>query len=180
MATDLGVESFLGDADADELGNADAREKLALATRYLANWYKATSDSDNKAVWYQKIDTLRNKVESLYTELTADDNPFLSPSEVTEYNGVSANWAELWRDLNFSTDTIDVSLINQAADLATTIIKAPTVAIPNLMEALGKLVNDSVGKFMAQAYPVILLIGGVAVVYVFRKPLATLASKVSA
>jgi hypothetical protein len=174
MATDLGVESFLGDADADGLGNADAREKLALSTRYLANWYKATSGSDNKDVWYQKIDALRNKVETLYSQLTADDNPFLSPVEKSDYNAASGAWADLWRQLTLSEDTVDISLLSQAADFATTAIKAPTVIIPDIMEQLGKLVNDSVGKFFAQIWPVltVVIIGGV--VYVFRKPLSKL------
>jgi hypothetical protein len=174
MATDLGVESFLGDADADGLGNADAREKLALSTRYLANWYKATSGSDNKDVWYQKIDALRNKVETLYAQLTADDNPFLSPVEKSDYNAASGAWADLWRQLTLSEDTVDISLVNSVADFASTAVSAPGVIIPDLFEKAGSLINDSVGKFFAQVWPVltVIVIGGA--IYVFRKPLSKL------
>lgn len=178
MATDLATESFLGDADADELGNSDARDKLALATRYIANWYKATSGSDNKDVWYQKIDALRSKIETLYSQLTNDQNPFLSPVEKSDYNTASGAWADLWRQLTLSTDTIDVSLISQAADFVTTTLRAPGIAIPNFFQSVGGIINDSVGKFMAQVWPVLIIVTIGGIVYVFRAPLSRLASGV--
>jgi hypothetical protein len=171
---DLATESFLGDADADELGNQDARAKLALATRYIANWYKATSGSENKDVWYQKIDSLRSGVQTLYTQLTADGNPFLSTQQKSDYNAVSGNWADLWRQLMLSTDTIDRTLMSQAADFVTTTLNAPGIAIPAIFQSVGGIINDSVGKFMAQVWPVIIIAGVAGGIYLFRAPLSRL------
>lgn len=176
MALDLGVESLLGTSDDD--GSPGLRDRLALATRYLANWYKATSSSDNKDVWWQKIDTVRAKVEATYNELLQPLNSgFLSRQAKADYDDASASWADLWRQLQTSDDTIDVSLLSQLADFGTTLIQAPGLIIPQITDSLGKALGDGTARFFAAAWPFLIGAGVALGVYVFRRPLAALVSK---
>lgn len=185
MALDLGAANILGDPetagdqgtplDADEM-----RAQLALSTRYLANWYKATDGSDNQAIWYQKIDALRAQVEGTYKEMLSDDNLYFPTTQAkVDYLAASNNWAQLYLQLQLSADTLpQASLIDEAANVISAGIKAPTVVIPNLFSEIGKVLNSSLGNFLAQAWPVvtIVVIGGV--VYFFHKPIRKLAEKV--
>lgn len=172
----LGVESLLG-PDADGQAAQDVRDRLALATRYLANWYRATKGSDDQDVWWQKIDALRTKVERAYALAgTADNQLFLGRSALAAYADAAQDWPELWRDLKLSSDTLaEPSLIDRAADFTTN----PLAFLPSLSEAFAKAVGDSLAAIARQLTP--WLIAGVVVggVYVFRKPLVALASKVS-
>jgi hypothetical protein len=173
---DLASESFLGFADG-ELAST-LRERLALATRYIANWYKATKGSDNQDVWWQKIDALRAKVEATYSALLQPANAtFPSNKVVADYNEASAAWAQLWRELTLSADTIDISLISQLADFGTTLINAPGLLVPQLADSLGKALGDSAARFFAQAWPFLLAAGVLGTVYIFRRPLVALAQR---
>lgn len=176
MSQDLGIESFLGTADG-ELAQ-DLRDRLALATRYIANWYAATEDSDNKDIWWAKIDVLRGKVESAYKRLLAPQNvTFLGRSDVAAYDDASAAWASLWRELTLSPDTIDVDRLSQVADLFTTIVQTPAAIITQVGNELGKAVGGAAGGFLARAWPYLLGAGVIVAVWTFRQPLAALASK---
>lgn len=171
MGTDLGVENLLGIDGTGQL-SSDLRESLALATRYIANWYKATKDSDNKDVWWQKIDTERAKVEAAYNLLLqADQNPFPGNTGIAAYSDAASGWPQLWRDLSLSPDTIDTSLLNSAADFFTTVAEAPGLIIPQIGNELGKIVGGTLGNFLAQTWPYIALVGAAGVIYVFRGPL---------
>jgi hypothetical protein len=173
---DLSKENFLGISDG--LTGAEMRERLALSTQYIANWYKATEDSDNKDVWWQKIDALRAKVESTYAELQQPANQyFAGRKEKADYDEASAAWAQLWRELILSTDTIDISLLDQLADFGTTLINAPGLLVPRLAESVGKALGDSASRFFTQAWPFLLAAGALGVVYIFRRPLVALAQK---
>lgn len=176
MGVDYGAENVLSFADG-ELA-ADLRDRLALATRYLANWYKAVDDSENKAVWYQKIDTLRAKVEGAYQLLLDPANKtFPGNKEVAAYNDASADWAGLWRELTLSGDTIHMELLQQVADFVDMLVQTPALLATTIGNELGKAVGGAAGSFLARAWPYVigaLVVGGV---YIFREPLSKLASK---
>lgn len=176
-----GVEGLLGDWDADELrvDVQTAVDRLALATQYLANWYKATSDSSNKDVWWQKIDTLRRKVEDAYKLLTPwVGKSFPKRDAVDAYKAAAISWPGLWRDLSLSPDLIDVSLLSQTADFGETLFRTPGLLIPQIGNELGKIVGGTLGNFLRQTWPYLAVAGGLGLVYIFRGPLMRLASKV--
>jgi hypothetical protein len=174
---DLGAESLLG-PDADEDAQT-LRDRLALATRYLANWYKATKDSAGQAVWWQRIDAERTKVEAAYSELAKQENTYFAGRIAKAYYmDAAAGWPQLWRDLKLSADTLpDPSLLDSAADLLTTIAHTPSAAIADVGNEIGKAIGGSLGNLWRQAWPWLLVAGGVGVVYMLRKPLALAASK---
>lgn len=173
---DLSKENLLGISDG--MTGAEMRERLALSTQYLANWYKATADTDNKDVWWQKIDALRAKVESTYAELQKPENQYFAGHvEKADYDEASAAWAQLWRELTLSPDLIDISLLSSLSDLGTTLINAPGLLVPQLAESVGKALGDSASRFFTQAWPFLAAAAALGLVYIFRRPLVALAQK---
>jgi hypothetical protein len=159
----LGASSVLGIADGEL--TADLHSRLDLALQYIANWYKATKGSDNQDVWWTQIDQVRAKV----------DDVFPSSSEVAMYNDASASYAALYTQLYASYDTLpQPALIDQAADLATTIVQTPSYVITWLAGLVGKTVNDAAKNLFLEAWPVLLVAGAAGVLYLFRRPLSRL------
>lgn len=164
----LGVESLLG-PDADGVAAPDARDVLALASRYLANWYKATKGSEDQDVWWQRIDTERAKVELAYKLASQEDSTyFLTRAAKAAYTDAAHDWPQLWRDLKLSADTLpEPSLIDEVASIVT----APFSILPTLGNEVGKAVGGAVGNLVRQVFPYVLLTGGIIVVYTFREPI---------
>jgi hypothetical protein len=183
MATDVGVESLLGDWDADDLAVdvQTARDRLVLATRYLANWYAATKDSDNKAIWWQKIDDLRTRVEAAYAVLSKPENtgPFPHPEAKAAYQVAALAWPGLWREITLSGEVnIHFDLIDQAADLLTTIAHTPGAIVRDIGNEVGKAVGGAAGNLLRWTWPYLILAGALGTVYIFRAPILKWASKV--
>jgi hypothetical protein len=178
---DLGVESLLG-PDAEGELSQDLRDRLALASRYIANWYRATKGSDDEAVWWQRIDAERAKVDAAYRALnTADNYTFPGMKERALYADAAMGWPQLWRDLNLSADTLpSPGLLSSAADLVTTIAETPAAIIPFIGDQIGKAAGGAAAKIWDGAWPLIVVVAGVGLVYVFRAPLVRLAGKVGA
>jgi hypothetical protein len=174
-SVDLGVESLLG-PDAAEPAQI-LRDRLALASRYLANWYKATKGSDNKAVWWQRIDAERAKVEAAYSEYSKPENlTFGGRTASALYLNAAQDWPQLWRDLKLSPDTlVEQSLIDSVADVFT----APFSVLPTMGNEIGKAIGGALGGLVRQLFPWLLAAGAVGLVYVFRAPLARAASQVA-
>lgn len=167
-STDLGQSSLLGFADGEL--SADLHDRLDLALQYIANWYKATKGSDNENLWWAQIDQVRAKVETAEREITSSD-VFPNTAEVNLYNDASGAFAGLQQKLYLSYDTLpQPALIDQAADLATTIVETPSYLITKAAGLVGQTLNDAAKKFFLEAWPV-LLVAGVAV-FVLRKPIA--------
>ena len=175
---DLGVESLLGDVDADALDAQEARDRLALASRYIANWYKATKGTGNQDIWWQKIDVERAKVEAAYN-LASDMSSagFLTSAARIAYRDAAAGWPGLWRELELSADTLaDPSLISQAASL----LEAPLAFIPTVTENVSKAIGNTLGAFFRPLVPWLILGGVVGGVYLLRKPIGKLLGEVGA
>jgi len=172
----LGPESLLGVDAQGELAQ-DARDHLALATRYLANWYKATKGSPDEATWWQRIDTERSRVERAYKLASEPGNEtFLGAAARAAYVDAAAEWPQLWRDLKLSADTLpEPSLLDQAATLAT----APFAMLPTLGNEVGKAIGGALGALVRQLFPWILVAGVGGVVYAFRVPIGRVLSKVA-
>lgn len=172
----LGAESLLG-VDAEGEAAQDVRDRLALASRYLANWYRATKGSDDQATWWQRIDDQRRKVEDAYELASASGNElFLGTAARAAYVDAAAGWPQLWRDLKLSADTLpEPSLLDQAASLAS----APFAMLPTLGNELGKAIGGALGSLVRQLFPYILVAGAAGVVYVFRAPIMAVVAKVT-
>lgn len=173
----LGPESLLGDASMLD-DAADGRDRLALALRYLANWYRATKDSKDKELWWQRIDMERAKVERAYKGAADPFNAlFWGNTMVDLYNAAAKDWPQLWRDLKLSPDTlVETTLLDKAAS----VLESPLAFLPTLANNIGDAIGGSIGNLTRQLFPWILLASGVGLVYVFRKPLLAAAAKVSA
>jgi hypothetical protein len=165
----LGPESLLPPADGDLA--ADVHDRLDLALRYLANWYKATDGSANKAIWWAQIDHVRTKVEA--AERAIDPGAvFLGNTEINLYNDAAANFPQLWRDLTLSADTLpQPGLLDVAADFLDTLIETPGYVVTKAADAAGRALGQSAKDFVYQAWPFFLLAGLAAGVYFFRAPL---------
>lgn len=165
---DLGAAGQLGRADGEQ--SADLHDRLDLALRYIANWYKATKGSANQDVWWAKIDQVRAKVETAERTITSDD-VFPSSSEVAMYNDASDSYAGLFTELYTSYDTLpQPALIDQAADLTSTIVEFPSYVVTKAADLVGKTIGDSAKALFVETWPVLLAAGVLA--FVFRKPLA--------
>jgi hypothetical protein len=176
-ATTSGPEGLLGYAD--DLDAQTMRDRLALATRYLANWYAATKGSDNQDVWWARIDQLRAEVEGSYSEMSQDANTyFAGKTAIANYNQASNDWNSLYNDITLSIDASQLSVINALPDLPSAILQAPGVILPQIGNELGKIIGGTLGQFLRQTWPYLIVAGAVGLVYVFRGPLSKLAGKV--
>jgi hypothetical protein len=173
---DLGVGNFLGTGDGTP--SADLHANLDLALQYLANWYKATKGSDNQDLYWAQIDQVRAKVE--LAERTIDPaNIFPSNSEVNLYNDASAAFADEYQTLALTVDTLpQPALLDQAADVVTTIVEMPSTIVTKLANVVGSGLGNATKQFFLTAWP-FLAVGAVVLgVYVFRRPLLRLAGSV--
>lgn len=172
-AINLGPESLLGIPDgamAQEL-----RDRLDVALRFLANWYKATKGSADQAIWWLKIDQVRAKVEAAYKSFTPADL-WLRDSAVALYNEAAAAFPPLWRELTFSADTLpSPSLLDYPAAYLDAVIETPGYLIHKIGKSLGDGIGGALGALTEKLWPYLLVAGVVAGVYVFRAPLLALA-----
>ena len=175
--TDLGPESLLG-FDAEGQHAQDVRDRLALATRYLASWYKATKGSERQAMWWQRIDDEREKIERAYSLACADGNEtFLNLPARAAYVDAAETWPALWRDLKLSADTLpEPSLIDAVAGIAS----APFAMLPTLSNEFGKALGDSLGNLGRRLFPWLLVGAAAWGVYTFREPLTRALNKAAA
>jgi hypothetical protein len=175
---DLGAEGLLGDVDADALDAQEARDRLALALRYLANWYRATKGSAGPDIWWSKIDHERALVEEAYRQASDMSSAgFLTHAAREAYKAASMEWAPLYRELKLSPDTLtSPGLIDEAASILT----APLAWVPTFTEGLAKSVDQSLSAVARTLAPWLLAGSAVAVLYIFRKPIGAVIAKVSA
>lgn len=176
---DLGPEGLLG-PDAEGEDAQALRDRLSLASRYMANWYKATKGSDNQDVWWQRIDAERTKVEAAYAEMIKQENTFFAGTVARGlYADAASTWPQLWRDLTLSADTLpDPTLIDQAAGVLTMIGHTPAALVADVGNEIGKAIGGGLGNIWRQAWPWLLVAGGFYAVYTFRRPLAAVIGKV--
>lgn len=173
--TDLGPESLLGTPDGEDAPTL--RDRLDLALRYLANWYKATKGSDNQDTWWFKIDQVRAKVEAAYKSFSPADL-FLGNDAEALYNTAALAFPQLWRELTLSRDTFpSPGLLDVAADISDTILETPGYVINKLGDSLARGIGGAAGSLLEKLWPYALLVGGAWLLYEFRAPLLRLVGK---
>jgi hypothetical protein len=168
----LGPESLLGPGDGETA--ATLHDRLDLALRYIANFYKATADSDNKAIWWTKIDQARVKVEA--AERALDPGlVFPGNKELALYNDAAADFPSLWRELYLSPDTLPKrDLLDVAASAFETAIEIPGYILTSAADAAGSALGNSAKQFLLGAWPFLLAAGIGLLAYGFRRPLGRL------
>jgi hypothetical protein len=166
----LGPESLLSPGDGETA--ATLHDRLDLALRYIANWYKATADSDNKAVWWARIDQSRAKVETA-ERLLDPSIVFPGNKEIAAYNDAAADFPQLWRDLTLSPDTLPHrELLDLAADYLDAVLETPGYIITTAASAAGKALGQGAKNFIYEAWPFLLAAGVGLLAYAFRAPLS--------
>lgn len=154
---DLGPESLLQDAEATPI--TDTRSRLNLALRYLANWYRATEGSDEQSVWWVKIDDVRAKVEAAFVAMDPA-KVFPGVDELATYHDAQLAFADLWRQLTFSIDTLPrPDLITQAADFVDTLVHMPGTILTTTVDIVTKAAGDATKKAITNLWPVLLVAG---------------------
>jgi hypothetical protein len=166
----LGAESLLGVPDGEDASTL--HDRLDLALRYIANWYKATDDSTNRVIWWAQIDQVRAKVEA--AEKAIDPAAlFPGTKEVNLYNDAALAFPGLWRALTLSADTLpQPGLLDIAADFFETALQTPGYIVTKVASAAGAALGQSAKDFVYQAWPLLALAGVAGVVYFFRAPIA--------
>jgi hypothetical protein len=165
----LGPESLLSLPDGED---AEAlHNRLDVALRYLANWYKATDGAADKAIWWTRIDQVRAKVEAAERAITPGII-FPGIQEIALYNDAAKDFPQLWRDLTLSADTLpEPGLLDRAADLFDTVIETPGYIITKVASAAGSALGQGAKDLVYQAWPFLALAVVAGVVYFFRAPL---------
>jgi hypothetical protein len=171
---DFGPEGLLGTPDGQDAQTL--RDRLALALRYLVNWYRAT-DGANRALWWPKIDALRAKIERAY-KLADPAQLFLGNTGVAAYTDAANDFPALWRELSLaSSSLLRPDLLDRAAPFVDAVLEAPGIALTGISNSITKGVGGALGSALGNLWPYLLLAGGAALVYVFRVPLARLAER---
>lgn len=189
------VESTLGLADAPVL---ELRDRISAALRYTFSWSKALSpgsgvvlnvaagayDPIAAAEFGKRISDMQDALRALYS-LLPPDLVFVGNPQKTAYESVSAAFAQLYRDLALSADTLPrPELLQQLGDLGSAALNAPAAAATTLAQeianALARLLGGTAGAIWAALWPWLLVAGGAGVVYVFRAPLGRALGKAAA
>lgn len=166
-AEDLGPESVLQDAEGTPA--TEVRDRLGLALRYIANWYKATRESDDRATWWAKIDACRVKVEEAFAAMDPT-KVFPGNAELAVYHEAQLAFPALWRELTLSVDTLPhPDLIDKAASYLETLVQLPQIVIPDIGDWLARLVGGTLGRILEQLWPWLALAGGGVFLYLLVK-----------
>lgn len=156
-AVDLGPSALLIDAEGNPIG--DTRTRLDLALRYISNWYKATDGSDNKAIWWAKIDDVRAKVEAAFTAMDPA-KVFPGKDELAAYHDAQLGFADLYRQLQFSVDTLPKpDLLDLAADFFDTLAETPGIILTTVVDKVTKGIGQATKEAIVNLWPVLLVVG---------------------
>lgn len=167
--TDLGPESLLGIAEGEDAPTL--RDRLDLALRYIANWYKATKGSDNQDIWWGKIDQVRAKVETAYRSFSPADL-FLGKDAVRLYNDAAQSFPGLYRELALTRDTLpSPGLLDVTADIADTVFETPGYIINKVGDSLARGIGGAAGSLVERLWPYLLVLGVLLVIYLFHDPI---------
>lgn len=153
---DLGQESLLAsyfDGDDDD-PVAEAKQALKKANGFIDNWYQAVKGSDSESVWNAKIKSVQDKVTAAATALDPETLPFTSKTNIELYNDAGAAFADMWRQLNTSYDTLpQPGFLDKAAEFLDDVIHEPGRIATALGDALSGGVSDTLGAILKNLWP---------------------------
>jgi hypothetical protein len=162
------------------------RDRIDLAFRYTVSWAKAAGDyatGPDGLPFSVRIDQMQSALQGLYALLPLSD-VFPTKDAKAAYEKVSAQYAQLYRDLVFSADTLpDPTLIEVASSLAAALVDAPVAAITAGMEKVAggaaKLLGGTAGALWSALWPWLLVAGAAGAIYVFRARIGRAVGKVA-
>lgn len=187
------VESTLGLADEP---NVELRARIIRAQAFTVSWLKAIGANANPlgfvlgdvrapqlVSFYGRIIDMRTALKTLL-ELIPADGFFAGNDAAKAYERASAGFAQLYRDLALSVETLPhPDMLDRAADLVESVFIAPTSAITAVAEmaanAIGRALGGTAAAIWLALWPWLIVAGGVGVVYVFRAPIGRAVGKVS-
>jgi hypothetical protein len=198
VGTDLyptSVESLLSFADGELI--TDLRDRLKMALRYTFSWQQAITpgagvvletaagsyDPIAAAGFLSRISDMQAALNALLNMMLPSD-VFPGNDIVSQYNAVSAAWAQLYRDLALSlTGQPQRALLDQLGDLGSAFINAPVAAAKSLAQdltdAIARLLGNTAGAIWSNLWPWLLVAGALGIAYVFRAPLMRAIGKVA-
>lgn len=166
-APDLGPRALLSDAEGNPI--TDTRAKLDMALRYISNWYKATDGSENKAIWWAKIDDVRAKVEAAFTAMDPA-KVFPGVDELAVYHDAQLAFGDLYRQLLTSADTLPKpDLLDLAADFFDTLTETPGIILTTVVDKVSKGIGDATKSAIVNLWPVLAVVAVAGVGYVAVK-----------
>jgi hypothetical protein len=155
-AVDLGPSALLIDADGNLI--TDTRTRLDLALRYISNWYRATDGSDNQSIWWVKIDGVRAKVEAAFTAMDPA-KVFPGKDELAVYSDAQLAFADLYRQLQFSSDTLPKpGLLDLAADFVDALAETPGIILTTVVDKVSKGIGDATKKAITNLWPILAVV----------------------
>jgi len=174
-AENLGPENLLGIPDGQDC--RELRNRLDLALRYIANWYKATNSGEHKQIWWARIDQVRAKVEIAFKKCDPIDI-FPRSSAVAAYNEAALAFPQLWRDLTLSADSFpDPTLLDYASGYLGAMLEMPAYVGTSVATGIGNAIDGTLGALLSRLAPWLILGAVVGGVYILRVPLGALASR---
>ncbi len=180
---DVTAESALSFADEPVL---ILRQRLDRAFRYTVSWSAAAGDAlDRDGVSFSsRIDDVQLAIKVMYT-LIPPDSVFIGKDAKAAYERLSAGYAQLYRDLVFSAETLpQPALLEKLAGLGQALLDAPTAAITGAAEsisnAIARVLGGTAAALWSNLWPWLLLAGAAGGVWIFRAPLARAVGKVAA
>ena len=165
---------------------AELRDRIDLAFRYTVSWASAAGDyaagADGVNFAY-RIDAMQTSLRQLYALMPLSDT-FPGKDAKAAYENVSQQYAQLYRDLVFSADTLpQPTLLEYAASFGQALIDAPVAAITGAMEKIAngaaKALGGTAGAIWSALWPWLLVAGGAGAVWLFRAPLLRALGKVT-
>jgi hypothetical protein len=181
---DVNAEHALGTANSTPI--EELRPRIDLAFRFTVSWSAAAGDyaaGKDGVPFSYRIDEMQRKLQQLYALLPLSD-VFPGKDAVAAYNAVSAQYAQLYRDLVFSVETLpQPTLLENAAGFGQALIDAPVAAVTGGMEkvadGVARLLGGTVGAVWSALWPWLLIAGGVGAAWLFRAPLGRALGKVT-
>lgn len=179
---DVTAESALSFADAPSL---ELRERIDRAFRYTVSWSAAAGSAldRNGAPFAKRIDNTQSALKGLYA-LIPPDSVFPGDDAKAAYERVSAEYAQLYRDLVFSADTLpEPALLERLAGFGQSLFDAPSAALTGIAEtasnAVARALGGTAAAIWSALWPWLLVAGAAGAIYVFRAPLGRALGKVA-
>lgn len=158
-------------------------KRIAQAFRYCASWFDAVKGSGHEAEWGKRIADVMNELTATLAIMPLLD-VFPGNQAKASYQQASADFAQLYRDLALSADTLPKrALLDQLGDIPTALFQAPTAAAKWIAEqaaqTIGNVLGNTVAAIWRNLWPFLLVAGGAGVVWLFRAPLGRALGKVT-
>lgn len=161
---DIGVEDQLADPTGQDAQTL--HDRLGTALAYIPNFQNAIAGSKNESAWRSKIAAAQQQIQAAYDAM----NPeivFPGKTELAAYYAAAGAYADLWRTLSLSPDTIKApSVFDLPGGIFDTLTSVPGAAY----DAAGNAINKGLGAASDTASAIkwtVIGVGAVAAAFVF-------------